>query len=84
MRRSLPPRNQRLLNVRIKKVYGRKYKDWYDYALELEKEGKRRDEITAALNELLLPIGKQLSESTVSIWMIRRMRLEERKTETVA
>lgn len=80
MRRYVPPINQRLLNTRVKKVFGRKYKDWYEYALELEKAGMKRDEITVELNALLIPLGIKLSKSTIANWMIRRAKCEERKT----
>lgn len=80
MKRAFPPPNQRKLNATIKELYGERYADWYDLAMEMYHAGGTYQTIT----ERFAMLGVSISIYTVSYWLKERWDSEREALQITA
>jgi len=77
MRRNFPPPNQRRLNAKIAEIYGERYADWYDLAMEIYQAGGTY----RTIRQRFVALGVTVSLKTIHIWLKERWAAERAERE---
>jgi len=68
MKRAFPPPNQRKLNAAIKELFGDRYTDWYDLAMDIYRAGGTYQTI----REKFTALGVPVCVYTIHCWLKER------------